>query len=204
MTPRTVPAVAILLLAGAAIAAPAPEVPPGCRLDDSSTSLLRIYECQEKLRIAAETATRVAAIERDGRLVGVRVDGGAVLVETAGRREGFRIVTAEAVTELRDAAVAVETAPGKTAVFVKGGGASVSRDGGSVSLTAGQGVDVAAARPVAQRPAPAPSRGPAAVPSPAPPPVSGAAPPSAAPGGLEVRTWGRERAGQLLARLGQS
>ena len=52
-------------------------IPPGCRLDASSTSMLHIFECQEALRIAAEAAARLAAIEQDGRLVGLRVEGGA-------------------------------------------------------------------------------------------------------------------------------
>lgn len=194
------------LAAGALIAAAPAGSPPGCRLDEASTSLLRIYECQEKLRIASEASTRLSAIERNGRLVGLRVGGGAVLVEASGR-EDFQVVTAEAVTELREGQVAVESGEKGTAVFVREGDASVSREGRSVRLSAGQGVDVAAPAPA---PAPAPPPAGASPPagmSPSPMPQarpSSPAAPGASPGHeLTVVVWGPERAGRLMARLGR-
>ncbi|HMO29406.1 FecR domain-containing protein [Enterovirga sp.] len=194
---RSLPVLAALA-AGALIAASPAAPPPGCRLEDASTSLLRIYECQERLRIAAETETRLSAIQRDGRLVGLRVDGGAVLVE-ASAREGFQVVTAEAVTELRGAQVAVESGEKGTAVFVREGDASVSREGRSVTLRAGQGVDVAARSPA---PPPSPAR---SLPPAGAAPMPQARPPAPFPGqDLTVVTWGPARVSRLMARLGRS
>ena len=178
-------------------------IPPGCRLDASSTSMLHIFECQEALRIAAEAAARLAAIEQSGRLVGLRVEGGAVMVESGRRKDGFRVVTAQAVTDLKEARVAVESSDLRTSVFVREGSASVSRDGDRVSLTRGEGVDVASLPPAPKRP----EKAAAPLPAPAPAPPSAAKPSptrAAAPDALRVRTWPQERASRLLARLGQS
>lgn len=199
-------AAAFLALAASPPVQPA-TMPPGCRLDASSTSMLHIFECQEALRIAAEAAARLAAIEQGGRLVGLRVEGGAVMIESGGRPDGFRVVTAQAVTELRQARVAVDSSDRRTSIFVREGTASVRREGDEVSLTRGEGVDVASLPPLPKR-----SEQPAGVqPLPAPAPA-GAPPPSAgrpsptratAPIGLRATTWSPDRASRLLARLGQ-
>lgn len=189
------PRLLALVAVGAALAASPPGMPPGCRLDDASTSQLRVYECQEKLRIAAEAATRISALQRSGRLVGLRIEGGAVLVERAGGQPPFQIVTAEAVTEAREGRVAVEAGAAGTAVFVRAGDATVSRDDGSVALRSGEGIDIAApSRSLQRRRASTPV--PTSAPAPAPPPVA------AAPK-LEVKIWGSERADRLMTRLGQ-
>lgn len=182
------PRLLALAVAVAALAA-SPNTVPGCRLDDASTSQLRVYECQEKLRIAAEAATRLSAIQKSGRLAGLRIEGGAVLVERAGGQAPFEIVTAQAVTEAVGGRVAVESSPAGTAIFVREGDARVSREGGSVALRAGEGVDVAAPSRSLRR-SPAPSADPAPAPA------------TVAPK-LEVRTWGAQRASNLMARLGQ-
>lgn len=184
----------VAAFAALTIAASPSEAPFGCRLDEAATSQLRVYECQEKLRIAAEAATRLSAIQRSGRLVGVRVEGGAVLVETGGRSEAFQIVTAQAVTEAREGRVAVETTTSGTAVFVRDGGATVSRDGGSVALRPGEGVDVASVTPASAK-APAPGA------SDSRPRSTRSAQPGT--GGLAVQAWGAKRADGLMARLGQ-
>lgn len=182
---------ATLVAAGAAVAASPAPVPTGCRLEEGPNQLVRIYECQEKLRIATEAATKLSAIERNGRLVGLRVEGGAVLVERSGRRSAFQIVTAQAVTEVREASVAVDVKGDTTSVFVREGGVSVRQEGRTAGLRQGEGVDVASAA------------------VPAPSPDGRPAPPRTSPGGgskakLEVKTWGAARVGALLGRLGRS
>ena len=213
---RSLSALAVIGAAGAMVAASPAEVPTGCRLDDSSTSALRIYQCQERLRIAAEAATRLSALARDGRLVGLRVEGGAILVDAAGG-DSFRVVTAQASTELRKASVAVDSSENSTSVFVRDGDAAVSRAGRSVALRAGQGVDVPGEASVAPQPAgEAPALPRAAPPtrsvprSTLPPPMAPApapAPPRAgglgAGHGLAAAVWSPERAGRLMARLGR-
>jgi hypothetical protein len=196
-------AVAFLAFAASPPVQPA-TMPAGCRLDASSTSMLHIFECQEALRIAAEAAARLAAIEQGGRLVGLRVEGGAVMVESGGRPDGFRVVTAQAVTELRQARVAVDSSGGRTSVFVSDGTASVSRGSDEVALREGEGVDVAALpQPAPPPPAPAPvGAGPPGTP---PRPATKPSPSRAAAPllGLRVVTWSRERASHLLGRLGK-
>lgn len=182
MTLRRVASISVIcLVAGFAVcvrAAPGdmPSPIPGCRLDDGPSQALRIYECQERLRLTAEARTRFAAIEQDGRLIGVRITEGAVLVDSPGK---FRVVTGDAVTEFRSARVAVDKSGDGTAVLVRDGGASVSRSTQSIVLASGEGIDV----PLA-------------------PPASRSARPRREPA-LEAKPWAKERTGRLLARLGQ-
>lgn len=193
---KSLSAITALALAGAALAASPQTLPAGCRLEEGANSALRIYQCQEQLRIAAEAATKIASIERNGRLVGLRVEGGAVLVESS-RPELFRVETAQAVTEIGKARVAVDAGNGTTAVLVQTGEASVGQDGRSVRLAEGQGVDVTVPPPPVPHKGPESPR-PGAVTEPAPP-RGGAA---SGPAGLEVKQWGQARVSALMARLG--
>ena len=136
---------------------PATAQPAECQIEDLTSSSLRVYQCQENLRIVAETATKIALIQRSGRLVGIELQSGAAFVDTGGPRpDGFRVVTPQAEALVRGTQFAVDVAPARTSVFVRSGAVAVSREGREVMLRDGEGVDAGADLPLEVRAWPAP------------------------------------------------
>lgn len=165
---------------------------------------VQIYRCQEDLRLTAERAALVATIERGGRVVGFRVEGGAALVEPGSSRvDAVEIVTPHATTSVRGQRVAFDVDPARTSVYVREGEATVREGTREARLRDGEGVDVGPSEPHREwrggRPAPG---GGAPVPPPAMAPQSSPVPKAQAPRPLEVRRWSPDQVERLLTRLG--
>lgn len=135
------PARAGWLLTIALAVPPAQAQVPGCVIEDAGPNL-RVYQCQESLRIAAEKSAVVSGLQRDGRLVAVRIESGAAYVDTGPRASGLRIETPHAEVETFGRAFALDVESARTSVFVRTGAVAVRQGAREVKLRDGEGVDV--------------------------------------------------------------
>lgn len=128
--------------------APASAQSPRCAVTTFTDPPRQVLSCADGLTITAEKAAdyRLVDSDGDGRPEAAELNGRALLIEfqSDARRGRFQILTPHAIASVRGTMFAVDVGPSRTSVFVKRGGVAVSRRGerGSVSLGAGDGVDV--------------------------------------------------------------
>ena len=140
-----------LLLAGASGASA--QVLGGCDAATLGDPPRSAFQCGGGLVIEAEAAQALRLVSGDASPERVSVESGAVFVEIAPRAGSFQILTPHAIASVRGTVFAVDVEEGRTSVLVLEGEVGVSRPDGSetVSLGAGEGVDVAPAEPLVVR-----------------------------------------------------
>jgi ferric-dicitrate binding protein FerR (iron transport regulator) len=109
--------------------------------------------CEGGVVIIAENGARFTLADRDGngRVDSVELSSRALLLEVPKKPGGnhFQVITPQAIAAVRGTKWAVDSAEGKTSVFVVNGRVSVSRRAGrGVVLGPGEGVDVEATGPL--------------------------------------------------------
>jgi hypothetical protein len=118
----------------------------GCSSENSIAA--QTLHCAGGVTIIAENGARYTLQDRSGqgRVDAVELTGGAVLVEVPKKPGGnrFQVITPQAIAAVRGTKWAVDAAENKTSVFVVNGQVAVGRRAGgqSVTLGAGEGVDV--------------------------------------------------------------
>ncbi len=119
----------------------------GCVLERVGASQT-VLRCRDGLAITPEVGARYSLVDRDGdgSVDAVRLQRKALLVDAPEGRSGsgFQVITPQAIAAVRGTRWAVDTAAGKTSVFVVRGRVSVQRPSASaaVVLGPGEGVDV--------------------------------------------------------------
>ena len=118
----------------------------GCVLERVGASQT-VLRCRDGLAITPEAGARYSLVDRDGdgSVDAVRLQRKALLVDAPeGMGSGFQVITPQAIAAVRGTRWAVDTAAGKTSVFVVRGRVSVQRPSASaaVVLGPGEGVDV--------------------------------------------------------------
>lgn len=132
----------------------------GCSPQIAATGS-QILRCEGGVTIVAENGARFTLGDRDGngRVDSVELSSKALLLKVPRKPGGnhFQVITPQAIAAVRGTKWAVDSAEGKTSVFVVNGRVSVARRlGRGVVLGPGEGVDVEAAGPlVVKRWAPA-------------------------------------------------
>ena len=133
----------------------------GC-VSEQSANATQTLHCDNGITIIAENGAKFELRDRnrDGHVDAVGLTSKALLVEVPKRagRNRFEVVTPQAVAAVRGTKWAVDTADGKTSVFVVDGRVGVARPAGGrrVVLGPGEGVDVEGTSPlVVKRWAPA-------------------------------------------------
>jgi len=139
------------LLFSAAIGAAQP-ANMGCS-PQISVNASQTLRCEDGVTIIAESGARFTLGDRDGngRVDSVELSSKALLLEAPKKPGGnrFRVITPQAIAAVRGTKWAVDTAEGKTSVFVVNGQVSVARRAGrGVVLGPGEGVDVEATGPL--------------------------------------------------------
>lgn len=119
----------------------------GCTLQAVAGTSRHVLACPGRVRITAEPGARYALTDRDrdGNADGVVLRSRALLLEApAGVGRGFVVVTPQAFAAVRGTTWAVDTAGGKTSVFVVEGRVAVESPTSTsrVVLGPGEGVDV--------------------------------------------------------------
>jgi hypothetical protein len=141
-------ACALTLIEGAA----AQPANMGCSSENSITA--QTLHCAGGATIIAGNGARYTLQDRGGkgRVDAVELSSGAVLVEVPKKPGGnkFQVITPQAIAAVRGTKWAVDATEGKTSVFVVNGRVAVGRRRGShtVTLGAGDGVDVEEAGPL--------------------------------------------------------
>ena len=106
----------------------------------------------DQVTIVAENGARFTLQDRDGngRVDSAELSSKALLLDAPKKQGGnrFQVITPQAIAAVRGTKWAVDAAEGKTSVFVVNGRVAVGRRTGthSVTLGAGEGVDVEATR----------------------------------------------------------
>ena len=121
----------------------------GCALQAVAAPQRQVLRCRDGLTIEAETGADYNLVDRNGdsQPDAVSLRSRAIFIDAPARsgRQGFEILTPQAIAAVRGTQWAVDVAGGKTAVFVVTGRVSVRRVSGgtaSVNLGPGEGVDV--------------------------------------------------------------
>jgi hypothetical protein len=141
---------ALFLATGAATAQPANM---GCSRDNPANGP-QTLRCEGGVTIVAENGARYTLLDRDGngRVDSVELSSKALLLEVPKKPGGnhFEVMTPQAIAAVRGTKWAVDTAEGKTSVFVVNGRVNVARRAGAnrVVLGPGEGVDVEATGPL--------------------------------------------------------
>jgi hypothetical protein len=123
----------------------------GCATE-SPANAPQTLRCEGGVTIVAENGARFTLQDRDGngRVDSAELSSKALLLEVPKKQGGnrFQVITPQAIAAVRGTKWAVDAAEGKTSVFVVNGRVAVGRRTGthSVTLGAGEGVDVEAAR----------------------------------------------------------
>jgi hypothetical protein len=136
---------AYLLITGASVALG--QSTDSCSLQPVSTTQRLVLHCQG-ISITTERDARFQLIDRntDGKIDGVSLQGKAMLLDVnRGRiKNGFEVITPQAIAAVRGTRWAVDVGGGKTSVFVLRGRVSVRRADVriGVDLARGEGVDV--------------------------------------------------------------
>ena len=125
----------------------------GCASENPANAP-QTLRCEGGVTIVAENGARFTLQDRDGngRVDSVELSSKALLLEVPKKQSGnrFQVITPQAIAAVRGTKWAVDAAEGKTSVFVVNGRVAVGRRTGShtVTLGAGEGVDVEAAAPL--------------------------------------------------------
>jgi ferric-dicitrate binding protein FerR (iron transport regulator) len=136
----------------------------GCVLQTAAGSQRQILRCRDGLTIEAEAGAAYNLVDRnrDSQPDAVNLQGRAILIDAPARsvRQGFQIMTPQAIAAVRGTQWAVDVSGTRTSVFVVTGRVAVRRISGNtqgVSLGPGEGVDVeAGTAPLVVRRWPAP------------------------------------------------
>jgi len=137
---------ALILVNSVATAQPANM---GCS-PDTPANTSQTLRCVGGVTIVAENGARFTLLDHDrnGRVESVELSSKALLLEVPKKPGGnhFEVMTPQAIAAVRGTKWAVDTAEGKTSVFVVNGQVSVARRAGAnrVVLGPGEGVDVEA------------------------------------------------------------
>jgi hypothetical protein len=129
----------------------------GCNLEQIGGTGRYIVRCRDGLSITAEKGASYQLLDRDsnGDVDAVRLGNKAVLVDVPEGRPGrrFEVIAPQAIAAVRGTQWAVDASPGKTSVFVARGEVGVRKrtSSASVTLGAGEGVDVEAGKPLTVR-----------------------------------------------------
>lgn len=124
----------------------------GCSSENSITA--QTLHCAGGATIVAENGARYTLQDRGGkgRVDAIELTSGALLVEVPKKSGGnkFQVITPQAIAAVRGTKWAVDATEAKTSVFVVNGRVAVGRRRGSHSVTlgAGDGVDVEEAGPL--------------------------------------------------------
>jgi hypothetical protein len=125
----------------------------GCSIE-SSTLVAQTLRCEGGVTIIVENGARYTLLDRahKGRVDGVVLNSKAILIEVPARPGGnrFQVITPQAIAAVRGTRWAVDVAENKTSVFVVNGRVAVGRrtSSHSVTLGAGEGVDVEEGAPL--------------------------------------------------------
>lgn len=121
----------------------------GCVLQAASAPQRQILRCRDGLTIEAEAGADYNLVDRNGdsQPDAISLRSRAIFIDVPARsgRQGFEILTPQAIAAVRGTQWAVDVAGGKTAVFVVTGRVSVRRASSrtaGVNLGSGEGVDV--------------------------------------------------------------
>jgi hypothetical protein len=132
----------------------------GCSSEISIAA--QTLHCEGGVAIIAENGARYTLQDRSGkgRVDAVELTGGALLVEVPKKsgRNKFQVITPQAIAAVRGTKWAVDAAQNKTSVFVVNGRVAVGqrRSSHSVTLGAGEGVDVEETGPLTVKRWPSP------------------------------------------------
>ena len=149
LSTATVFALVLSLCGGPAFAQ---SVPTGCRLEAVAGNARHILHCPNGLTVTAEAGARYSLIDSnaDSRPDAVSLRDKAVLVDVDAKliKNGFRVITPQAIAAVRGTQWAVDVKDGVTSVFVLRGRVAVRRPqaAGDVFLDPGEGVDVSVGR----------------------------------------------------------
>lgn len=123
----------------------------GCVLQTAAGSQRQILRCRDGLTIEAEAGAAYELVDRnrDNQPDAANLQGRAIFIDAPARsaRQGFQIMTPQAIAAVRGTQWAVDVSGTRTSVFVVSGRVAVRRVSGNtrgVSLGPGQGVDVEA------------------------------------------------------------
>ena len=123
----------------------------GCILQTAAAPQRQILRCRDGLTIEAEAGATYNLVDpnRDGQPDAVNLQGRAILIDAPAQsaRQGFQIMTPQAIAAVRGTQWAVDVSGTRTSVFVVTGRVAVRRVSGNtrgVSLGPGEGVDVEA------------------------------------------------------------
>lgn len=121
----------------------------GCAVQAAASPQRQVLRCRDGLTIEAEAGADYTLIDRnrDALPDAVSLRSRAIFIDAPARpgRQGFQVLTPQAIAAVRGTQWAVDTNGGMTAVFVVTGRVSVRRASGrtsAVSLGPGEGVDV--------------------------------------------------------------
>jgi ferric-dicitrate binding protein FerR (iron transport regulator) len=121
----------------------------GCVLQTAATPQRQILRCRDGLTIEAEAGAAYNLVDRnrDTQPDAVNLQSRAIFIDAPARsaRQGFQIMTPQAIAAVRGTQWAVDVSGGRTSVFVVTGRVSVRRVQGNtrgVNLNPGEGVDV--------------------------------------------------------------
>jgi hypothetical protein len=127
----------------------------GCVLEQTSFVARQVLRCGGGLTITPEAGAEYTLLDRDGngKADAANLRGKALLIDAPKGslgKTGFVVTTPQAIAAVRGTRWAVDAEGRRTSVFVANGRVSVRRLAapGSVSLGAGEGVDVEATGPL--------------------------------------------------------
>lgn len=142
---------AVAFAAAVAVAAPSVQVwaqsAGPCDAGRTSDGARVVLTCAAGLTIEIERSARYGVVDRDGdgRPEGMRLDGGAALVDAEpGAYDNFQILTPTAIASVRGTEWITDAATATTSVFVRSGAVNVVARGSNagVVLRRGEGTDV--------------------------------------------------------------
>jgi len=121
----------------------------GCVLHTATAPQRQILRCRDGLTIEAEAGAAYSLVDRnqDSQPDAVNLQGRAIFIDAPSRsaRQGFQIMTPQAIAAVRGTQWAVDVSGSRTSVFVVTGRVAVRRVSSNtqgVSLGPGEGVDV--------------------------------------------------------------
>ncbi len=120
---------------------------PGCRSIPDSANGNMVVRCRHiTIEVEKGAGFRLIDRDRDGEPDRVTLDSGAIYIEDAFPiKRHFQVQTPDALASVRGTTWAVDVTPKQSSIFVAQGHVGVERrlDRQSVTLSAGEGVDVA-------------------------------------------------------------
>jgi hypothetical protein len=154
MTKTIAPLFAIPAGALAAIAfATSVEAQQSCAWSNVTNPVRQIISCGESFTVEREPEAKVTIFERanDAPPRAIELENGAILIEVTPGSQPTQIRTPHAIAAVRGTTYVVDASASRTSVFVVEGRVVVSKqaDASTVSLGAGDGVDVDDGTPLA-------------------------------------------------------